>query len=230
MGEIELSDIIKLITATAVAFWVYRLSERHEDALEKHFEVMEFCGQTYLKLDREEKHFSTRLIALLRFIKQRHFGVICEQKEPISVILPMEAFLRLKAIEEHLDDLEIAQIIEERLGNRKKSDPHPMMDFEHFREGVYQEAKKRAIKREPTSLATFLWEDYLKPLGLRPQDVASSIRISNEQMQDILENHAPIDANISERLGVYFGVDATFFLKVDQAYQSYTTNKGVHHG
>ena len=63
MWNIELSEIIKLITVTLIAFWVYRLSKAYEKDLDKSFEVMEFCGQSYVKLDLEEKHFSTRLLA-----------------------------------------------------------------------------------------------------------------------------------------------------------------------
>jgi len=141
MADIELGSVLKLILVTAVAFWAYRLSETHEKALEKEFEAMTFCGQKYFRLDWEEKPFCTRIIALLKHVKQKRFGVICEEKEPVMVLLPIEEFLRLKAIEEHLDDCEIARIIEERLANRKQGDPHPMMDFEHFRAGVYKEAK-----------------------------------------------------------------------------------------
>ena len=145
MAEIELSSVLKLILVTAVAFWVYRLSKTHEFTLKKGFEEMVFCGQKYLQLNREEMPFCTRITALLKHVKQKHFGVVCEEKEPVIVLLPVEEFLRLKAIEEHLDDCEIAKIIEERLANRKKGDPHPMMDFEHFREGIYEQAKDDAM-------------------------------------------------------------------------------------
>ena len=76
-------------------------------------------------------------------IQQKRFGVICKEKEPILALLSMEEFLRLKAIEEHLDDLEIAKIIEDRIKNRDKGDPHPVVDFEHFREGVYRQANDK---------------------------------------------------------------------------------------
>ncbi len=33
--------------------------------------------------------------------------------------------------------MEIARIIEERIKNRDKGDPHPMVDFEKFRERIY---------------------------------------------------------------------------------------------
>lgn len=82
----------------------------------------------------------------------------------------------------------------------------------------------RTMKRKPTSLATFLWEDYLKHLGLTPHDLALSLGISNEQMQAILEKDTPIDEDLSQQLGDYFGVDETFFFRVDQKYQQY---KGI---
>ena len=53
------------------------------------------------------------------------------------VLLPINEFYRLKAIEEHLEDREIAKIIEERINTRDKKDPHPLEDFERFKERIY---------------------------------------------------------------------------------------------
>jgi hypothetical protein len=140
MEIVTWESLFKLTFATALAIWVYRLSHDSKRATEKNFEAMEFCWQSYVTLDLEEKHLSIRLLALVRLIQQKHFGVICKEKEPILALLPMEEFLRLKAIEEHLDDLEIARIIEDRIKNRDKVDPHPMVDFERFRERIYGDA------------------------------------------------------------------------------------------
>lgn len=137
MEIVTWESLFKLTLATTLAIWVYRLSQDTKRAKEKSFEVIEFCGQSYITLALEKKYFSTRLLALVRLIQQKHFGVICKEKEPILALLPIEEFLRLKAIEEHLDDLEIAKIIEDRIKNRDKADPHPMVDFERFRERIY---------------------------------------------------------------------------------------------
>lgn len=51
---------------------------------------------------------------------------------------PIDEFYRLKAIEEHLDDMEIAKIIEERIKNRDKKDPHPLEEFETLRSKIYE--------------------------------------------------------------------------------------------
>jgi hypothetical protein len=51
----------------------------------------------------------------------------------------MEEFLRLKGLEEYLDDCAIAKIIEERLANRDRTQMHPLRDFDEFREILYKE-------------------------------------------------------------------------------------------
>lgn len=129
--------LFKLTLATALAIWVYRLSHDSKSATEKSFEVMEVCGQNYLCVHKEEKQLSTRLLSLLSKVEAGSLGVMLKEKEPKVVLLPVEEFLRLKAIEEHLEDMEIARIIEDRIKNRDKGDPHPMVDFEKFRERIY---------------------------------------------------------------------------------------------
>lgn len=124
----------------STGYLVYRLSHDTKRATEKSFEVMEVCGQNYLCVHKEEKHLSTRLLSLLNKVEAGSLGVLLKEKEPKIVLLPVEEFLRLKAIEEHLDDREIARIIEERIKNRDTVDPHPMVDFERFRERIYGDA------------------------------------------------------------------------------------------
>ena len=55
------------------------------------------------------------------------------KNEPIVALVPMEEFLRLKGLEEYLDDIAIAKIIEERLANRDRTQTHPLRDFDGFR-------------------------------------------------------------------------------------------------
>ena len=49
--------------------------------------------------------------------------MIEEKSEPLIVLLLIDEFLSLKTIEE-------------RLANRHKNNPHPMHNFEHFRERI----------------------------------------------------------------------------------------------
>ena len=113
---------IMAILATLLALWTYRLSIQSETAHEKEFESIEFLGQKYWCVHHEESHFMLRLKTLIETIKQGSFGLIYENKEPQMVLLPIHEFYRLKAIEEHLEDKEIAKMIEECINTRSKED------------------------------------------------------------------------------------------------------------
>ena len=134
-----LTPWLPLGIATALALWAYRLGENLKQTMQKPFESIEFAGKTYIGVDLEEKHLATRVIALLKQIKGHQEGVILDKNEPIVALVPMEEFLRLKGLEEYLDDCAIAKIIEERLANRDKTQSHPLRDFDGFREILYKE-------------------------------------------------------------------------------------------
>ena len=57
-------------------------------------------------------------------------------------LVPMEEFLRLKGLEEYLDDRAIAKIIETRLANRDRTKSHPLRDFDGFREILFKEEEE----------------------------------------------------------------------------------------
>ena len=133
---------IMAILATLLALWTYRLSKKVEKVHEKEFESIEFLDQTYWCLNQEESHFMLRLRKLLEMVKEDSFGILYENKEPQVVLLPINEFYRLKAIEEHLEDREIAKIIEERINTRNKEDPHPLEDFEALRSKIYEQSPK----------------------------------------------------------------------------------------
>lgn len=134
-----LTPWLPLVIATALALWAYRLGESLKQTMQKPFEAIEFAGKTYIGVDLEEQHLATRVIALLKQIRGHQEGVILDKNEPIVALVPMEEFLRLKGLEEYLDDCAIAKIIEERLANRDRTQTHPLRDFDGFREILYKE-------------------------------------------------------------------------------------------
>ena len=134
-----LTPWLSLGIATALALWAYRLGENLKQTMQKPFESIEFAGKCYLGVDLEEKHLGTRVIELLKQIKGHQEGVILDKSEPIVALVPMEEFLRLKGLEEYLDDIAIAKIIETRLANRDRTQSHPLRDFDGFREILYKE-------------------------------------------------------------------------------------------
>ena len=129
---------IMAILAIVLALWTYRVSKKVEKVHEKEFENIEFLGQTYWCLHEEEKEFVLRLKKLIEMVKKGSFGILYEHKEPQVVLLPINEFYRLKAIEEHLEDMEIAKIIEERINTRDKKEPHPLEEFDTLRAKIYE--------------------------------------------------------------------------------------------
>ena len=137
----DLITLLPSLMALAIALYIYRLGKNMQQTMKKPFEVIEFAGKRYWGVDLEEQHLGARVIELLKQIKGHQEGVILEKNEPIVALVPMEEFLRLKGLEEYLDDCAIAKIIEERLANRDKTQTHPLRDFDGFRHTIYQEEK-----------------------------------------------------------------------------------------
>ena len=135
----DLMTLLPSLMALAIAISIYRLADNLKKTAQKPFESIEFAGKRYLGVDLEEQHLGARLIELLQQIKGHQEGVILEKNEPIIALVPMEEFLRLKGLEEYLDDIAIAKIIETRLANRDKTQTHPLRDFDGFREILYKE-------------------------------------------------------------------------------------------
>lgn len=133
---------IMALLATLLALWTYRLSTKNETTHEQAFEGIEFLGETYDVLHNEEENFMLRLKTLIEKIKQGSFGLLYENKEPQIVLLPIHEFYRLKAIEEHLKDQEIAKIIEECIHTHAKEESsHPQKHFDALRAKIYDERK-----------------------------------------------------------------------------------------
>lgn len=133
---------IMALLATLLALWTYKLSSQNETAHKKEFESIEFLGQKYWCLHHEETHFMLCLKTLIEKIKQGSFGLLYENKDPQVVLLPINKFYRLKAIEEHLEDMEIAKMIEERINTRGKENSHPIEDFNALRAKIYDKTLK----------------------------------------------------------------------------------------
>ena len=135
----DFMTLLPSLMALAIAISIYRLADNLKKTAQKPFEAIEFAGKRDLGVDLEEQHLVARVIALLKQIKGHQEGVTLDKSEPIVALVPMEEFLRLKGLEEYLDDCAIAKIIEERLANRDRTRTHPLRDFDGFREILYKE-------------------------------------------------------------------------------------------
>ena len=79
----------------------------------------------------------------------------------------------------------------------------------------------RKMQREPTSVATFLKEDYLKPLCISRHTLARQLHISETLLETILEEDAPIDTALDQRLSRRFHVHEGFFLSIQAQHQAW---------
>ncbi|MDD3505856.1 MAG: hypothetical protein PHX65_04830 [Sulfurimonas sp.] len=141
----SISTLLTSLMALSLAILVYMLGKDVEKTRKKPFSEIEFAGKQYLCVDTNEKHLGTRIIALLQQIKGHQEGVVLEKNEPIIALVPMEEFLRLKGLEEYLDDIAIAKLIETRLANRNRAKTHPLKDFDAFRKTIYQEEEEKQV-------------------------------------------------------------------------------------
>lgn len=144
----SLNSIFPSLLALSLALWVYRLGKDLEITKNKPFEEIEFAGKRYLCVEQSETHLGARIISLLHQIKGHQEGVILEENEPIIALVPIEEFLRLKGLEEYLDDSAIAKLIETRLANRDRTQMHPLKDFDAFRKTIYQDEEEEEANTE----------------------------------------------------------------------------------
>lgn len=63
-----------------------------------------------------------------------------------------------------------------------------------------------------------LREDYVPDLGWTPQDLAEHLRIPVEQVQDLLDERAPVTAELALRLGRLFSQTPAYWLGMQRAY------------
>src|SRR5690242_12654480 len=75
------------------------------------------------------------------------------------------------------------------------------------------------MKRIPVEApGIILREEFIKPLGLTAYQVAKACRISHPGMSEILRGKRSITAETALRLGIYFGVEPEFWLRLQADY------------
>lgn len=85
----------------------------------------------------------------------------------------------------------------------------------------------RKMRREPTSIALFLKEDYMIPFGISQETLAHELGISQAYLSKILEEDAPIDEALSLLLSKRFGVDEDFWKKVGEKHCAWKKEHGI---
>jgi len=80
-------------------------------------------------------------------------------------------------------------------------------------------------KRPPTHPGEMLREEFLTPMDIGPQELASSIRVSEESIREIISDHRSITPSIALRLAKYFGMSADFWMNLQLRWDLYQTQQ-----
>lgn len=132
---IEISEWIKVLLAIGLAFGAYYVSKTHQEKKEANevtFDEYEFQGNRYLSI--EEKADLRRLEKLMEAVSEGKFALMTKEQTPTIAILPITEFLRLKTIENHLEDEALVALIVERLENQKGK---ALIHHDEFLESLY---------------------------------------------------------------------------------------------
>ena len=71
-----------------------------------------------------------------------------------------------------------------------------------------------AKRLQPLTMKDFLYDEFMKPLGISAYKLAKDIHVPVSRIQDILHGRRKMSIDTSMRLGKYFGMDLLFFFKL----------------
>ncbi len=63
-----------------------------------------------------------------------------------------------------------------------------------------------------------LLEEFMKPLSLTARQLAADIDVSPSRISELVNGQRPITADTALRLGLFFGMDARFWLNLQAEY------------
>jgi addiction module HigA family antidote len=70
----------------------------------------------------------------------------------------------------------------------------------------------------PIHPGEILLEEFLKPLGMNPHQLAMALRVPPNRIAQIIEGRRAITAETALRLGRYFGVNPQFWLNLQSSH------------
>lgn len=74
------------------------------------------------------------------------------------------------------------------------------------------------MAKAPKHPGRILQDQYLSDLGMNGNALAAALHVSGDLISTILRGQAPIDADLSIRLGLYFSKEPNYWLNLQQAY------------
>jgi addiction module HigA family antidote len=63
-----------------------------------------------------------------------------------------------------------------------------------------------------------LFEDFMKPMGITAQRLAADMDVAPSRISDIVNGKRPITADTALRLGLFFSMEARFWLHLQSEY------------
>jgi len=63
-----------------------------------------------------------------------------------------------------------------------------------------------------------LLEDFMKPMGITARQLAADIDVPPSRISDIVNGKRPVTADTALRLGLFFSMDARFWLNLQSEY------------
>lgn len=63
-----------------------------------------------------------------------------------------------------------------------------------------------------------LLEDFMKPMGITARQLAADIDVSPSRISELVNGQRPITADTALRLGIFFGMEARFWLNLQSEY------------
>lgn len=72
---------------------------------------------------------------------------------------------------------------------------------------------------EPITSGEILRKEFLIPLNLTADQLAQGLQVSSDLVQQLLEGQRPITAELALRLGLFFQMEALFWLNLQTRYE-----------
>ena len=75
-----------------------------------------------------------------------------------------------------------------------------------------------------------LLEDFMKPMGITARQLAADIDLPPSRISDIVNARRPITADTAVRLGLFFGMDARFWVNLQAEYDKRLGSRALQQG
>ncbi len=79
--------------------------------------------------------------------------------------------------------------------------------------------------REPTHPGEMLFEEFLSPMGITQKELATSIHVPYQRINEIINGKRGVTPSTSLRLAKFFGMSEDFWMNIQLRWDLYKTRK-----